>query len=146
MILVVFRKGYCWLVVQKKCCWLKICGKELWEWGTKPKSFLGSIGCSHIFGLGGWKGNNFLAFHTPQNGTAMQNESVPGDGMPILCHTPIHIHWEVQHESDWRNTNTKTHTQAEQGSMTKWHDPHKLVSVDTNKSWLWLCVCNLFEF
>ena len=43
------------------------------------------------------------------------------------------------------NTNTK-HTQVERGSMTKQCDPHKLVSVDTNKSWLWLCICNLFEF
>ena len=29
---------------------------------------------------------------------------------------------------------TQTHTQAEQHSMTEQHDPHKLVSVDTNKS------------
>lgn len=45
----------------------------------------------------------------------------------------------------WVWSNTK-HTQAEQCSMTEWHDPHQLVSVDTNQFWLWLCVCNLFGF
>ena len=53
--------------------------------------------------------------------------------------------WEVQCESNWRNTKTK-HTQAEWGSMTEWHDPHKISVKDTNNSWLWLYVCNLFEF
>jgi len=43
-------------------------------------------------------------------------------------------------------TNTKTHTQVERGSMTKRCDPHKISVKDTNKSWLWLWVCNLFEF
>jgi len=54
--------------------------------------------------------------------------------------------WEVRHESDRRNNKHKTHTQAEWGSMTKQHDPHKISVKDTNKSWLWLCVGNLIEF
>jgi len=55
-------------------------------------------------------------------------------------------HWEVWHESDWRNNKHKTHTQAEWGSMTEQRDPHKISVKDTNKSWLWLWVCNLFDF
>jgi len=54
--------------------------------------------------------------------------------------------WEVQRESDWRNNKHKTHTQAERGSMTERRDPHKISVEDTNKSWLWLWVCNLFDF
>jgi len=92
-----------------------------------------------------------IHLHHSMPSVALTNSTVRVTFSPLLTASCISqtfwaARWEVRHESDQRNNKHKTHTQAERGSMTEQRDPHKISVKDTNKSWLWLWVCNLFDF
>ena len=96
----------------------------------------------------GWQPLLFVAVHRPLQLVALTSIDILGASARSLLR-PHHLflwRWEVRHESDWRNNKHKTHTQVERGSMTKRCNPHKISVKDTNKSWLWLWVCYLFDF
>ncbi len=77
MVLVVLRERNSRLVVGEQSGGVEHGPEDLGDESTEPKRFLRGVRSRDVFGLGGGKGYDLLAFSTPRNGAAVQQKGVP---------------------------------------------------------------------